>query len=110
MQGSLTSEDGLNVIQSSSLVSCGSYTGDQKPSVAVLNNDLKTASAQYLHSTQVKNGSFTGYSIVEAKKTTMNLSADKRVIKKVGEPVILTWSVENSLLTKAGGGELPPRD
>jgi len=40
----------------------------------------------------------------------MNLSADKRVIKKVGEPVILTWSVENSLLTKAGGGELPPRD
>jgi len=28
----------------------------------------------------------------------------------VGEPVILTWSVENSLLTKAGGGELPPRD
>ncbi|HON21831.1 MAG TPA: PKD domain-containing protein, partial [Candidatus Paceibacterota bacterium] len=89
---------------SSSLVSCGSYTGDQKPNVAVLNNDLKTASAQYLHSTQVKNGSFTGYSIVEAKKTTMNLSADKRVIKKVGEPVILTWSVENSLLSTIGGG------
>jgi len=110
MQGRITSEDGLVDIRSSSLVSCGSYTGDQKPSVAVLNNDLKTASAQYLHSTQVKNGSFTGYSIVEAKKTTMNLSADKRVIKKVGEPVILTWSVENSLLTKAGGGELPPRD
>lgn len=103
MQGSFTSEKGDH-IQSSSLVSCGSYTGDQKPNVAVLNNDLKTASAQYLHSTQVKNGSFTGYSIVEAKKTTMNLSADKRVIKKVGEPVILTWSVENSLLSTIGGG------